>query len=254
MKRIYAVVKQRRPNGVVDIHCSFGFTPAVLAYTDMIWAGEEWGHLREGPPDGHISGVLTLDMFATQYTGRQVGVAAETLAYRILQGVGKGGRRKLSATTLLYDIPIRPSTPGFALLKPRADRPKAVAGQRVEEDIFDVMVKLWKMRDQFGAKEAQKLFYWNNQDYVRVSPENCYALLLKHPKNGVLAFISNLSKDAQTVTAQFDLDKLGLRGKKLDVFDPLTSEPVAMTAEGSVSVPLQSEDWIYVWLQPKTAK
>ena len=163
-------------------------------------------------------------MFRTQYTGYQLGVPAEVLAYRILRGSAakeKEGMRKLSATTLLYDIPIRPSTPGFALLKPRADRPKAVAGQRVEEDIFDVMVKLWKMRDQFGAKEAQKLFYWNNQDYVRVSPENCYALLLKHPKNGVLAFISNLSKDAQTVTVQFNLDKLGLRGRKLDVFAPL---------------------------------
>ena len=27
-----------------------------------------------------------------------------------------------------------------------------------------------------------------------------------------------------------------------------------MSPDGSVSMPLQSEDWIYVWLQPKTAK
>jgi len=40
---------------------------------------------------------------------------------------------------------------------------------------------------------VEKLFYWKNRDYVRVSPEKCYATLLKHPENGVLAFISNLT-------------------------------------------------------------
>ena len=257
MKRIYTVVKQRRPDGVVDLHCSFGYTPAVVAYTDMMWTGEQWGRLEStggAVPDGYVAGLLTLDMFRTQYTGYQVGVPAETLAYRILRGIGKEGMRKLSATTLLHDIPIRPSTPGLALLEPRAGRVAEVGGGQPAEDYFDLMVKLWTMRDQFGAKEAEKLFYWNNRDYVRVSPEKCYALLFKHPKNGVLAFISNLSKDAQTVTAQFNLDKLGLRGQKLDVFDPLTSEPVAMTPDGRMSVPLQSEDWIYVWLRPVAAQ
>jgi len=83
-----------------------------------------------------------------------------------------------------------------------------------------------------------------------VSPEKCYSTLFKHPKNGVLAFISNLSCDAQTVTVEFNLEKLGLRGKKLDVFDALTNEPVSMIADGKLSVPLGSEEWVYVWLRP----
>ncbi len=87
---------------------------------------------------------------------------------------------------------------------------------------------------------------------MRVSPEKCYATLLKHPENGVLAFVSNLRRDAQTVTVQFNLDKLGLGDQKLDVFDALTNEPVAMSEDGKLSVPLGSEEWVYVWLRPKT--
>ena len=158
---------------------------------------------------------------------------------------------KVLATTLLHDIPIRPSTPGRALLRSSAEM---VGTGQPTKDYFDLMVKLWKIRDEFGAQEAQKLFYWNNQDYVHVSPEQCHALLLKHPKSGVLAFISNLRPDAGTVTVQLNLDKLNLRGHKLDVFDVLTNEPVNMTPDGKLSVSLKSEDWMYVWLRPKTAK
>ena len=101
--------------------------------------------------------------------------------------------------------------------------------------------------DRFGAEEAERLFYWNNQQYVEVSPEQCHALLLKHPTNGVLTFITNLCPDAQTVTVQLNLNKLNLRGKKLDVFNALTDEPIAMTDDGKLSVPLGSEQWLYVW-------
>ncbi len=241
IRRIYTVVKQRRPEGILDVH-SWYFNPGGLTYADMLWTGEQWSHLRYTGAK-HIASELTLDMFRTAFTGRQLGVAAETLAYRL------GPQIKVAAISLLHDIPVRPSTPGFDQAKDSSSTP-AKGGPRGRETYFDIMVKLWKMRDRFGARDAEKLFYWNNQDYVRVSPENCYATLLNHPNNGVLAFVSNLRPDAQTVTVEFNLNKLGLRDKTLDVFNALTDEPIAMTADGKLSVPLGSEEWIYVWLRP----
>ncbi len=235
LKRIYTVVKLRRPDGVVDVHCSFGYNPSGLAYADILWTGEQWWHLKgKGAKDGYISAELPLDMFRTAFMGYQLGVAAETLEYRLAGGHVGDGRRKVLAISLLHDIPVRVRTQ--------------------EQENFRMFSKLWKLRDQFGAKEAEKLFYWNNQDYVSVSPEKCYATLLKHPENGVLAFISNLRPDGQTATVQFNLDKLGLRNQKLDVFNALTDEPMAMTSDGKLSVPLGSEDWLYIRLRPKTAK
>jgi hypothetical protein len=224
MKRIYTVVKQRRPDGIVDAHCSYGYNPAGLAYADIFWTGEQWWQLRETGGVKYVAGELTLDRFKTEFMGYPIGVPGELLAYRL------GSKIKVEATSLLYDVPIRIFTG--------------------DTEQIARMVKLWKMREQFGAKEAEKLFYWMNQDYVTVTPEKCYATLFKHPKNGVLAFISNLRRDAQTVTVQFNLEKLNLRDRKLGVFNALTNEPVAMTADGKLSVSLGSEEWLYLWLKP----
>ena len=47
MKRLYVAVKQRRPDGVLDAHQSFGMTIAALAFADMHWTCEHWWHLRK---------------------------------------------------------------------------------------------------------------------------------------------------------------------------------------------------------------
>ena len=216
---------------------------SVGAYSDMFWTGERWTHLRDtGAKDGYISAELPLDMFRAAFSGRQLGVAAETLSYRLGGGQGTADM-KVAAISLLHDIPVRPNTPGFDRLYPEAQ-------SSPHKSYFDLISQLWKVRDQFGAKEAKKLFYWNNQKYVRVSPEKCYATLFQHPKNGVLAFISNLCQDARTVNVHLQLEKLGLLGTKIDVFNVLTEEAVDMTADGKISMPLGSEAWVYVWVRP----
>lgn len=233
MRRIYTVVKSRKPDGVVDVHQSFGMNTASLAYADMHWTGEHWFHLRKTGTD-YIHGELTLDMFRTEFTGYQLGVASETLHYR-LGASHADSFVKVSATSLLHDVPVRVSS---------------YPTTGVES--FELILKIWEVRERFGAEEegVEKLFYWNNRDYVRLSPAECYALLLKHPTNGVLAFVSNLTTEMHDVTVQFNLDKLNLRNQELDVFNALTKEPVAMTADGKLTVPLESENWIYVWLRP----
>jgi len=237
LRRIYTVVKTRRPEGVVDVHNSFGINMAGLAYADVLWTGEQWHHLRLTGAK-HIPSELTLDKFRAEFMGRQFGVAAETLAYRL------GPQMKVAAISLLHDIPNRPNTPGF-------DEPNA---PRRAVNYFGAMVKLWKVRDEFGAKEAEKLFYWENQDYVKVSPENCYSTLLKHPKNGVLAFLTNLRRDAATVEVRFNLDKLGLAGRRLEAVNVLTGEPVEIAPDGRLSLHLGSVEWTYVWLRPSAGE
>ena len=73
---------------------------------------------------------------------------------------------------------------------------------------------------------------------------------MKHPTNGVLALVSNLRADAQTVTIQLNLDKLGLQGQELEVFNALNNDPLTMTPDGKISVNLGSEEWLYIWLRP----
>ena len=233
IRRIYATVKQRRPDGVVDLHSTGCFNSSALAYADVMWTGEHWYHLRMTGTD-YIAGELSLDMFRTEFMGYQIGVAADTLTHRLLSGDRNG--RHLLATSLLHDIPFRTNTRN------------APTG---EENHSAIIFELWKLRDRFGAAapEVEKLFYWENQDYVRVTPQKCYATLLKHPDNGVLALISNLKRNTQTVSVTFNLNKLGFHGQKIDAFDALTNEPVELSPRGNISVSLKSEDWIYIWIR-----
>jgi len=225
LKRMYTVVKTRRPDGVLDVH-SWYYNSAGLAYADILWSGEQWWHLR-GKGVKYVSAELSLDTFRAGFMGHQFGVPAEMLSYRLLGNNEKNSQ--VAAISLLHDVPVR---------------------VRVQDtEYFDIMSRLWKARDEFDAKHAEKLFYWNNQDYVTVSPDKCYATLFKHATNGVWAFISNLDREAKTVSVQLDLAKLGLAGQKLEVFDVLTNKPVAMSNQGTLSVELGSEQWIYVWLR-----
>ena len=222
MRRIYIVVKQRNPNGLVDVHDSFSYNPAGLAYADNRWTGEQWFHLRSTGTD-YPAGELSLDMFRTEFMGTQVGIGAETLHYRL------GSEMELSAISLLHDVPVRAST---------------------NDPFFDLMTEIWAMRDQFGADQAEKFFYWENQQFVNVGQQDGYATLLKHPDNGVLALVSNLSPDAQTLDVQFNLETLHLDGGPFEVLDALTEAPIAITPDGQISLPLGSEDWTYVRIRP----
>ena len=237
LRRIYTVVKTRRPDGVVDEHCSFGQNMAALAYTDNLWTGEQWHHLRKTGAK-HVASQLTFDKFRTEFTGLQSGVAADTLAYRL------GSNIKVAATSLLHDVPVRASNydPDPT---PRQPKPGM-------KDYTNRLLKLWKVREAFGAEEdvTRKLFYYANQDYVTVSPSGCYSTLLHHPENGVLAVVSNLSEEAKTIKVRFDLNRLNLAGRKITASDALYDTPLTMAANGEVSLKLKSEDWTYILLSP----
>jgi hypothetical protein len=237
MKRIYTVVRKSCPDGIVDVHCSWGYNVPALAYSDLFWTGEQWWHLRgTGAKDGFVAAELTLDRFRTEFMGTPIGVPGDTLAYRL------GPQMRVAATALLHDVPVRPSSTGLDQLEGQAVAPDGA--------FLKLMLKLWRLRDAFGTREAEKHFYWDNAAYVRVSPPGCYATLFRHPTHGALVFLSNLTPAPQTAVVELNLDTLRLRGSRLGVFNALTDAPLALSADGSLAVPLGSEEWLYVWLRP----
>jgi hypothetical protein len=106
---------------------------------------------------------------------------------------------------------------------------------------------LWRLFDEFGRKEAEWLPFWRNAAYVTLTPGGAYASLYKHPKNGVLAVVSNLSKDTAKIRVHFDLEKLGLRAN-CTMKNALTSEPLAIS-DNSVEMDLSPTGWKIIWLR-----
>lgn len=243
IKRIYTVIHTRKPDGIIELHTWY-YNPAQLAFADLAISAEQWWHLRHtGAPDGYLSAELPLDMFRTMFIGTQAGTPFHLLSYRL------GSTMKLAAISLLHDVPVQLNQGGQSLeWLMRQDNPDSRSGK--EQQYFKMLTELWRVRDKFGMEKAEKLFYWQNRDYVSIAPELCYATLFKHPQNGVLALVSNLSRKQENVTVKFNLKQLGLAGKKLEVFDPLNKKPLKMDADGKLTLPLESEAWIYVWLRP----
>lgn len=202
MRRIYAAVRSRKPQGQVNVHNSTCMTMPTMGFATSTWDGEQFAGLEWGTPSKTF---LTMDAFRTEFMGHQWGVPAEFLCPykpRIFQQVW--------ALSLLHDVPVRPAL-------------------SCDPDDLDFASTIWKVMDQFGRKEAKWLPYWRNKEYVKTSSKETYASLYLHPQNGVLTVLSNLSTKPTKVTLSYHLGRLGLSGKNIIVTDGLTGNHHAMT-------------------------
>ncbi len=230
-KRLYTVIKEKKPLGIIDSHVYDCMNASALAFSTSYWNGEQLSDKwkgAEGKPSEEEG--LPLDRFRTEMMGVNWGVPADFLHYRL------GDFTKSCAISLLHDVLVRPHA--FW----RAPTPAICA-----------------LADKFGRKEARFLPYWNNSEYVKVTPQGAYASLYQHPKNGVLVIVSNLGQKASQVTLTLNLEKLGLTPQEITVSDGLTGEGLnrirpglgsGISDSGEIQLDLPSLGWKYIWIEP----
>jgi len=207
-QRIYNVVKARKPDGLIDLHVSNCMNGLALSYVTSYWVGE---HM---PAAAFKPDVLPLDRFRTEFMGANWGVPSDMLFYTMRD------YRKCCALAVLHDVPVRVDN--------------------VTQ--LDLQSQLWELHDRYPYKQAEWLPYWRNDGCVKVSPEGCYASLYRHDHEGVLTFVSNLSREDGEVRAELNLTKLGLTGE-VSAEDALTGAPLTMQ-DGVLTVNLASQDWV----------
>lgn len=213
LRRIYTAVKTRKPDGIVDVHSYECMNAPGLAWATSYWNGEQ---LRA---NDSILDALPLERFRAEFMGCNWGVPAELLYYKL-----KNYRQSV-ALAILHDVPVRPEKP--------AD--------------LDAISALWKVRGDFGIKQARWLPYWSNQDVVKVETKDCYVSLFAHPQGRVLAIVSNLSKEKTDVRVTFDLAKLGLKSP-MKAKDAVTGASMAINGDGLITLSMPSQDNRVVWL------
>ena len=214
IRRLRAVVTSRRPNGIVDIHPYDCVNVPALAFADGMWIGE---HLPNKP---HKTDALPLDRFRAEFMGHNLGIPADLLYYKLRD------YDPSVAIALLHDVPVRSE----------------------KDKDFDVIAQIYRIREAFGCKDAQFTGYWQTADLVKIDPAECYVSLWRHPENGVLAVVSNLSRAAADITVALDTGALGL-GHGFTADDARSRKPVTVE-KGAFGVPLPSQQWTLVWLKP----
>ena len=221
LKRIYTVVKARKPDGLVDVHGTLNI-PA-LAWATSYYNGEGLPRVGNHP----ILDAVPLDHFRVEFMGHQWGVPAEFLHYTLL-GHDPESYRKAHALSLLHDVPVR---------------------LHAQAENLEFASSIWRLFETFGRQEAEWLPYWKNSEYISVQPEGVYASLYRHPRNGVLIVASNLVKKEANVTLKLNLQKLGL-GAEVTARDGLSKESVV--CEGNrIKLTLPYLHWKVIWLKSK---
>lgn len=215
VRRIYTIVKSRKPEGQVNIHNSTCMTTPSLGWGTSSWDGEQFGSIARGVD---VNALLPLDAFRCEFMGRQWGVPAEFLCYNRPYTA-----HEAFSFTLLHDVLVRGSGPAL------------------EEESA-----LWKAMDAFGRREASFLPYWSNGDVARVTPDRCYVSIYSRPGTGALCVVSNLSANAADVTVSLDLARLKLP-PDVSAWDAFSHRTVALS-KGAFTVPLRSFDYAVVRL------
>lgn len=179
-QRLYVAMKKRNPNAVIDIHASRSILIPAVAYATRLWTGEQIDIPQvENPLDK-----LPLDRFRAEFRGNAWGIQTDLLTFNLCPfGTALG-------YSLLHDIPARPI--GTILRVP------------------DTFSRTANVLQEFGRLESQFLPYWKNGEYVSSSSPDVYISLYKHPSNGVLAVVMNLSPSTRSSTITCNTAKLDL--------------------------------------------
>jgi len=210
MKRLYTIVKTRKPNGQINAHNSTCMIAPTIAWATSLWDGEQICNrdLRRV----YFGDIIPLDTFRAEFMGRNQGVPTEFLAY------GAPNEHRALAFTLIHDVIVR------------LDNDHVLAGQ------------LWRAMDDFGRRRTAWLPYWSNGDYVRVTPRDVKVSLYNRAKKGVLLVVSNLGKSKADAVIVLNTARLGLGAGPYRASDALTHEFLEARG-GALHLALRSMEW-----------
>ena len=217
IKRIYAAIKNKKPDGIVDIHVFDCMNGAALAYATSYWNGEQLNRNPDYPEE------LTLDRFRTEMMGVNWGIPCDFLSYTF------GSYYEAFAYSLLHDVLVR-------------------SEDTKTGDLYLLAARIIRLANDFGRKKAQFLPYWNNQEYIGIDKKDWHASAYKHPDNGILIIISNLSKTGDLAKITVNLEKFGLLKEKLEVIDGLSRTRIAFK-NNVIELKLPPKGWRYIWLK-----
>jgi hypothetical protein len=213
MKRLYTIVMRRKRDGFVDAHIYDCLNVPALAFATGYWNGEQL-------PNAELkSEALPLDRFRAEFMGRNIGVPADLLFYK-LREYGPS-----VAIAILHDVPVRCES----------------------DSNFKTIARIYRIRDTFGCGAAEFHGYWEPDSPITVAGESCYASYWRHPANGVLIAVSNLSQQAQAVRVAADLGRLGLAdgAKAVDML----SEASPTVEDGVFTASLPPQSWALIRLR-----
>lgn len=208
MRRLYMIVKRRKPDGHVNVHQSTCMTMPSLAYATSYWDGEQLGSL---PATDDPMSVIPLDAFRAEFMGHQWGVPAEFLVYPPHPYT----TAEALAFTLPHDVVVHPGL-----------------GSQLEE-----VAQVWKAFEEFGVDEAEWIPYWRADNPAKPRAKGLLVSLYRRDGYALLV-VSNLRRQSGLAEVELDLQALGI-GRDPEATDAMTGHGLEIV-ERRLRVPMEA--------------
>ncbi len=216
LRRLYTVVKSRKPDGQVNLHNSgHAITPSI-GWATSCWDAEHLTVLTKRQP---IDEVIPMGAFRAEFMGHPFGVPYEFLCYDIPYTY-----HEAFTMTMLHDLRVR--SRGYAM--------------KEESTIFKAM-------DAFGRKQSVWHPYWKNSSMVTVTGDKAYCSLYLRKGLGAMCVVSSFSKKNQKVAVKLNLKAMGLT-KATSAVNMMTGQKLPLK-NGEFVLPTTGTDYGLVWVK-----
>jgi len=211
IKRLYRIIKQRKPDGFLVNHASFDYVLPTLAFSDILYTGEHEDY----------ENLLTARV---RFNSEPWGIYVTTLGssehiYSSLH----------TMTSLLHGVSIW----GSGLLG--------------RNDFGRKEHRLRQAYKSFHTSSAEWIPYWKGENnFYKVDPPMIKASLYYHAGKNALIIVGNYDKEEKDVSLSLDLAKLGLRGRKLTAVNVMTETPISISSSGGLLLHVCGKSFVLV--------
>ena len=214
MKRMYRLVKKHEPDGLVVNHMSFNLLLPTMSFSDIYYTGEHEDY----------ENILNTRL---RFSCKPWGIQASLL-----------GSSEHAYSSIHEMCGLRLGTPsmGFGICLGR-------------DDYTRKLLNIHHAYEQAGARTAQWVPYFKADDayYAADDPTVKTSLYYRNGKDAFL-IVGNYEAKDKKVNLHLKLKAFGLEGAALRARNALTEQPLTLSADGTLEVPVRQKTFVLVSL------
>ena len=217
LKRMYRLVKEKKPDGWVVNHASFNLLVPTLSFSDIVYTGEH--------EDYDYENLLTARL---RFCSKPWGLYVTTL------GSSEHVYSPLhTMTSLLHGTSIW----GSGGLIGRNDFARKEMAIRNAYKNFNTTTAVW-----VPYYQGENIFYTVTDPKIKVS-------LYYHPGQNILLLVANYNPEEKEADIHLNLSKFGLSGKKINAVNVLTREALSISSDGLLTVKIRPKSFRLVKIE-----
>jgi hypothetical protein len=226
-ERIYTAAKEHDPSAIIVSHMSGEVAMPVHGFADIMVDGENL--IASVAQDESYYNLMPLDKFRAELTHNWGSVPAFLCEFVNASRLFRPDR------VSFWDTPeaLKPKRHLMGLIMVHDTQCWPIYGLETEYN------NLWTIQDDFGWNDTVEFLpYWNNSQYISITPSDCNIVVSIYKKTGKFMLVPFNNTDAAiNATLTVNMNLLGFPPGTITLRDKLTNETFSLI-DGVISLPI----------------